>query len=118
MLVLGASNLAEGLRGYLTKYDCSAADINPIGGINKTDLRSFLLYFSKHNNIPVLTEVANAVPSAELRPQKEGESTGQSDEVEMGMTYEELDEYGRLRLMSRTGPLSMFETLLIKWSKK
>jgi hypothetical protein len=23
-------------RGYLTKYDCSAADINPIGGISKT----------------------------------------------------------------------------------
>ena len=26
-----ASNVDEGLRGYLTKYDCSSADINPIG---------------------------------------------------------------------------------------
>ena len=32
------------LRGYLTKYDCSSADINPIGGISKTDLRKFILY--------------------------------------------------------------------------
>jgi hypothetical protein len=29
---LAAANVDEGLRGYLTKYDCSSADINPIGG--------------------------------------------------------------------------------------
>lgn len=32
------------LTGYFTKYDCSSADINPIGGISKTDLRGFLRY--------------------------------------------------------------------------
>ena len=31
LLVLGSANVDEALRGYLTKYDCSAADINPIG---------------------------------------------------------------------------------------
>ena len=31
LLVLGSANVDEGLRGYLTKYDCSSADINPIG---------------------------------------------------------------------------------------
>lgn len=31
-LVLGTANVDEGLRGYLTKYDCSSADLNPIGG--------------------------------------------------------------------------------------
>lgn len=30
-LVLGSANVDESLRGYLTKYDCSAADLNPIG---------------------------------------------------------------------------------------
>lgn len=73
LLVLGTSNIAEGLRGYMTKYDCSAADINPIGGINKTDIKAFLEYFAKQNDIPVLAEVAGAKPSAELRPQ-EGDS--------------------------------------------
>ena len=33
LLVLGTSNIGEANRGYLTKYDNSAADINPIGGI-------------------------------------------------------------------------------------
>jgi NAD+ synthase (glutamine-hydrolysing) len=36
LLVLGSSNVDEALRGYMTKYDCSSADINPIGGISKT----------------------------------------------------------------------------------
>lgn len=44
LLVLGSANVDESLRGYLTKYDCSSADINPIGGISKTDLRRFLSY--------------------------------------------------------------------------
>jgi NAD+ synthase (glutamine-hydrolysing) len=52
-LVLGTSNIAEGLRGYMTKYECSSADLNPIGGINKTDLKRFLLYFSERVKIPV-----------------------------------------------------------------
>jgi len=36
------------LRGYMTKYDCSSADINPIGGISKTDLRRFIKYCASH----------------------------------------------------------------------
>lgn len=31
------------------------------------------------------------------------------------MTYAELDEYGRLRKISRDGPFQMFEHLLVKW---
>lgn len=31
LLVLGSANVDECLRGYLTKYDCSSADINPYG---------------------------------------------------------------------------------------
>ncbi|KAI7557390.1 glutamine-dependent NAD(+) synthetase, partial [Hortaea werneckii] len=38
LLILGSANVDECLRGYLTKYDNSSADINPIGGISKTDL--------------------------------------------------------------------------------
>ena len=42
LLVLGSANLDEGLRGYMTKYDCSSADINPIGSISKNDIKDFL----------------------------------------------------------------------------
>jgi NAD synthase len=31
LLVLGAANVDEALRGYFTKYDCSSSDIAPIG---------------------------------------------------------------------------------------
>ena len=40
--MLGSANVDEALRGYMTKYDCSSADINPIGGFSKRDLKSFL----------------------------------------------------------------------------
>jgi NAD+ synthase (glutamine-hydrolysing) len=43
LLVLGTSNVDEALRGYFTKYDCSAADLNPIGSVSKKDINRFLL---------------------------------------------------------------------------
>ena len=36
----------------------------------------------------------------------------------MGMTYEELSEYGRLRLPGRCGPFSMFTKLVPRWRHK
>jgi NAD+ synthase (glutamine-hydrolysing) len=114
LLVLGSANIAEGLRGYFTKYDCSSADINPIGGINKTDLREFLKYWSKETNLPVFEEIALAVPTAELKPIVEGQKE-QTDEDDMGMSYEELDTFGKLRKIEKCGPLSMFEKLVVKW---
>jgi len=53
-LVLGSANVDECLRGYLTKYDCSSADVNPIGGISKRDLRSFILFAGKRFGLPSL----------------------------------------------------------------
>jgi NH3-dependent NAD+ synthetase len=43
--------LTTRLRGYFTKYDCSSADINPFGGISKTDLRKFIAYAQKEFGI-------------------------------------------------------------------
>ena len=115
LLVLGAANVDEGLRGYLTKYDCSSADINPIGGISKGDLKSFLRWASRENTLrlPVLAEIAAAPPTAELEPACGGHA--QTDEDDMGMSYEELGEFGRLRKTGRCGPLSMFHALLSRW---
>jgi NAD+ synthase (glutamine-hydrolysing) len=68
VLVLGSANVDEALRGYLTKYDCSSADLNPIGSISKVDLRRFLLWAADTYNIPALKEVVQAPPTAELEP--------------------------------------------------
>merc|ERR1711985_31184 len=83
LLVLGSANVDEALRGYYTKYDCSAADINPIGGINKRDLKAFMQWAATARGLTTLGTVAAAVPTAELRPDKDGEV--QSDEKDMGM---------------------------------
>ena len=48
--------ICDSLRGYLTKYDCSSADINPIGSISKTDLKRFIAYAEKAFELPVLRE--------------------------------------------------------------
>lgn len=117
LLVLGSANVDECLRGYLTKYDCSSADINPIGGISKTDLRRFLRWASLPQglDLPVLGEVEAAPPTAELEPLGEDGSIQQTDEEDMGMTYLELSAYGRLRSLARAGPVSMFETVYRAW---
>lgn len=117
LLVLGSSNVDEALRGYMTKYDCSSADINPIGGISKTDLKSFLHYAKNRFFLPSLSEILEAPPTAELEPLADGQIT-QTDEQDMGMTYAELSEFGTLRKTYKCGPYSMFEKLVHKWSDK
>jgi NAD+ synthase (glutamine-hydrolysing) len=113
LLVLGTGNVDEALRGYLTKYDCSSADINPIGGISKVDLRRFLLWAAENKGYPTLAEIVAAPPTAELEPITD--SYAQKDEVDMGMTYDELSQFGRLRKINRCGPLAMFEKLVYEW---
>jgi len=115
LLVLGSANVDEQLRGYLTKYDCSSADINPIGGISKTDLKAFIAYASKAFDLPVLEEFLSATPTAELEPITE--TYVQSDEADMGMTYAELSVFGRLRKVSKLGPWGMYQRLLYTWGK-
>ena len=113
LLVLGTGNVDEALRGYLTKYDCSSGDINPIGGISKHDLRRFLKWAEAHLGYTALAEIVEAPPTAELEPITE--TYTQTDEDDMGMTYAELSRFGQLRKMEQCGPVSMFEKLVEEW---
>lgn len=115
LLVLGSANVDECLRGYLTKYDCSSADLNPIGGISKTDLKSFIRWAETAFDLPILREFIEATPTAELEPITE--NYVQSDEVDMGMTYEELSVFGKLRKVDKCGPKAMFIKLYHEWSQ-
>ncbi|CAN0277019.1 unnamed protein product [Pylaiella littoralis] len=119
LLVLGSANVDEALRGYMTKYDCSSADLNPIGGISKVDLKRLLEWAARERGYAALAEIAAAPPTAELRPLAEGageeDEHSQVDEEDMGMTYEELSQFGRLRKVARCGPVSMFQNLLSAW---
>lgn len=81
-LVLGPSNASEWYLGYSTKYGDSGADLMPIVNILKTDV----FEIAKELGIP--DEIINKKPSAGLW-------VGQTDEDEMGFTYDELDSYIR-----------------------
>ncbi|XP_008553331.1 glutamine-dependent NAD(+) synthetase [Microplitis demolitor] len=115
LLVLGSSNVDESLRGYFTKYDCSSADINPIGGISKEDLKKFIVYFGKKFNLTALEGIIKAPATAELEPLMDGQ-LAQLDEIDMGMTYSELSTYGKLRKIHCAGPFSMFCKLVPLWN--
>ncbi|KAK2737415.1 glutamine-dependent NAD(+) synthetase [Myotisia sp. PD_48] len=114
LLVLGSANVCEGLRGYFTKYDCSSADINPIGGLDKTDLKRFIAWAEVSFSLPCLREFLDAPPTAELEPITE--QYVQSDEIDMGMTYDDLTRFGRLRKNNKLGPYGMFQRLIHEWN--
>ncbi|TKR62311.1 hypothetical protein L596_026293 [Steinernema carpocapsae] len=117
LLVLGTANVDESLVGYVTKYDCSAADLNPIGSISKSDLRKFLALTNESHSFTHLKGIYESVPTAELRPLVNGE-IAQTDEDEIGLTYDEMSHIGRLRRPGCKGPFAMFLALVPLWYPK
>lgn len=78
-LVVGTGNKSELSIGYFTKYGDGGVDILPIGDLSKAEVREL----AKDLDIP--QEIIEKTPSAGLWE-------GQTDEGEMGLKYEELDE--------------------------
>lgn len=79
-LVLGTSNYSEILVGYWTKWGDGAADLLPIGRLFKDEVREIAAVLG----LP--RWVIDRVPSAGLWP-------GQSDEDEMGVSYNDIRAY-------------------------
>jgi NAD+ synthase len=77
-LVAGTSNKTESLLGYGTLHGDMAAAFGPIGDLYKTQLRDV----ARHVGVP--ESVVRKPPSADLWP-------GQTDEGELGRSYESLD---------------------------
>lgn len=78
-LVIGTSNKTEILLGYSTLWGDMASALNPIGDLYKTQLRQL----SRAMNIPA--PILDKAPSADLW-------SGQTDESELGFTYEQADQ--------------------------
>ncbi|MCT4632597.1 MAG: NAD(+) synthase [Firmicutes bacterium] len=79
-LVVGTDNAAELLTGYFTKYGDGGVDILPIAGLTKREV----FEWAKHLGVP--QSVIDRKPSAGLWE-------GQTDEDEMGTTYDLIDDY-------------------------
>jgi len=79
-LVVGTGNKSELMIGYFTKYGDGGADILPLGNLLKSQIRELAEYLG----IP--KKIINKPPSAGLWE-------GQTDEKEIGISYEQLDKY-------------------------
>ena len=78
-MVVGTGNKTELLLGYFTKYGDGGVDIEPIGCLYKTQVRDL----ARHMGVPA--RVIDKVPTAGLWQ-------GQTDEEELGVTYEIADK--------------------------
>jgi NAD+ synthase len=78
-LVIGTGNKTECLLGYTTMWGDMACGINPLGRLYKTHVRQLARFLG------VPDEIITKAPSADLWD-------GQTDEGELGFTYEEADK--------------------------
>jgi NAD+ synthase len=95
-LPIGTSNKTEILLGYTTMWGDMASALNPIGDLYKTQVRQL----SRSLGIPSV--IIDKAPSADLW-------VGQTDEGELGFTYEEVDQLLYLLIDQRFSPEQCIE---------
>ncbi|MHA7274352.1 MULTISPECIES: ammonia-dependent NAD(+) synthetase [unclassified Arthrobacter] len=83
LLVIGTDHGAESVTGFFTKYGDGGADILPLFGLNKRQNRELL----KELGAP--PQVYTKVPTADLLDHQ----PGRTDEHELGITYDQIDDY-------------------------
>lgn len=81
--VVGTDHAAENVTGFFTKFGDGGADILPLYRLNKRQGKQLLAALGAD---PILYE---KVPTADL----EEEKPGIADEVALGVTYNEIDDY-------------------------
>ena len=79
-LVVGTDNMDESYVGYFTKYGDGGVDLLPIVYLTKSEVREV------GRILGIRDSLVNRIPSAGLYE-------GQTDEKEMGITYQDLDDY-------------------------
>jgi NAD+ synthase len=95
-LVVGTSNKTELLLGYGTQFGDLASAINPIGDLYKTQLRQLAV----HLGVPA--DILTKAPSGDLW-------VGQTDEGELGFSYDDVDRLLVLLVDRRWLPAHLVE---------
>ena len=80
LLVVGTDHASEALTGFFTKYGDGAVDLTPLSSLNKRQVRQL----AKHLGVP--DQIVDKTPTAGLWD-------GQTDEKELGITYEDNSDY-------------------------
>ena len=83
LLVIGTDHAAEAVTGFYTKYGDGGADVVPLAGLTKRQGKALLKELGADERLYL------KVPTADLLDHK----PGQADETELGITYDELDDY-------------------------
>jgi NAD+ synthase len=83
LLVIGTDHGAESVTGFFTKYGDGGADILPLFGLNKRQNRALL------RELGAPERLYNKIPTADLLD----DAPGQTDEHELGLTYDQIDDY-------------------------
>ncbi len=81
--VIGTDHAAESVTGFYTKFGDGAADITPLWRLNKRQGRAMLQVLGAPEHLYL------KVPTADL----EEDRPSLPDEVALGVTYEEIDDY-------------------------
>lgn len=82
-LVVGTDHAAEAITGFFTKFGDGGADVLPLSGLTKRQGKQLL----EHLEAPA--QLSQKVPTADLLD----DNPGQTDETELGISYEQLDDY-------------------------
>ncbi|MCP1412180.1 ammonia-dependent NAD(+) synthetase [Paenarthrobacter sp. A20] len=82
-LVIGTDHGAESVTGFFTKFGDGGADILPLFGLNKRQNRALLA------ELGAPARVWEKIPTADLLDGK----PGRTDEDELGITYDQIDDY-------------------------
>ena len=83
LLVIGTDQASESGTGFFTKFGDGGADILPLAGLTKRQVRQVLA----HLDAP--EQLVAKVPTADLLD----ENPGRTDEDELGLSYQQLDDY-------------------------
>lgn len=88
--VVGTDHAAENITGFYTKYGDGAADLTPLFRLNKRQGRQLLQFLQAPKSLYTKT------PTADL----EDGRPGLADEVALGVTYSDIDNYLEGRTVS------------------
>lgn len=83
LLVIGTDHGAESVTGFFTKFGDGGADILPLFGLNKRQIRSLLQHLDAEERL------WQKVPTADLLD----DQPGRTDEAELGLSYDDIDDY-------------------------
>lgn len=101
--VIGTDHAAENITGFFTKFGDGGADILPLYRLNKRQGKKLLVALGAEKAI------YDKIPTADLEEDK----PGLADEVALGVTYDDIDDYLEGKMVS-----SQAQTIIEGWWQK